>query len=405
MAKVLARVGAALRSGLGGAWLAGGTWGLAALTATGCAQEHWVGSAGFRAQRTVDAQLVGLRQPILASGDLDGDGRADVAVLDADARRLCLLYSQADPAAQAESLSSPSCETLSESDAPQQVVIARLVPGGRAQLVLAGRSLLLFPPLTRGALPAPRLRLPLLSPVQRLVVQRLPTPAAGSGYEIIWSIPNSAAASSPEATAWAAASLDSNGQSAAQLAAAAYPLPSQPSAFLPHTTAAGQRQIFVASDRGIDLLQSRGDSQALPCPARFADSQALAVVDGNDDGRADLLALRPDGRPALLLRAADDSAFDGSCSSDVATPLADQALLQLLPADFDGDGRIDLAATSPDRDPGLLLWRSGQPVLRYPLSTPAQAATLAFLNADTRADVVLLLRDGTLLRLVNTFPL
>lgn len=405
MAKVLARVGAALRSGLGGAWLAGGTWGLAALTATGCTQEHWVGSAGFRAQRTVDAQLVGLRQPILASGDLDGDGRADVAVLDADARRLCLLYSQADPAAQAKSLSSPSCETLSESDAPQQVVIARLVPGGRAQLVLAGRSLLLFPPLTGGALPAPRLRLPLLSPVQRLVVQRLPTPAAGSGYEIIWSIPNSAAASSPEATAWAAASLDSNGQSAAQLAAAAYPLPSQPSAFLPHTTAAGQRQIFVASDRGIDLLQSRGDSQALPCPARFADSQALAVVDGNDDGRADLLALRPDGRPALLLRAADDSAFDGSCSSDVATPLADQALLQLLPADFDGDGRIDLAATSPDRDPGLLLWRSGQPVLRYPLSTPAQAATLAFRNADARADVVLLLRDGTLLRLVNTFPL
>lgn len=371
--------------------------GLAALLGTaticgslGCGQEHRIGSAGFRSQRRFDPQLVGWQQPALAAGDLDGDGRADLAILDQARSRLCLLFSQADD------LASAQCHDLSTDDAPQHVTIAGWASGEPAQLVLAGERIALYPPLRSAPLPAPTFRVPLPRPARGLLRQDLSRPAAAE-HEVIWTFDDT-----PRLVAWAA-SVGSAERSAKTLQPSEYSLLGTPSAVLPQRTATGQRALFVATDRGIEHLRSTGDRSTLPCPEQLSNSLDLALADPNADSLLDLLALGTYGTTRLLQQTSTTAAGTWTCTSQTPAPLADQPLLQLLSADFDGDGRIDLAAPSPDRDRGLLLWRSGRPVQSYPQPMPIQAATLAFLDSDARVDVVLLLRDGTLQLLYNTF--
>jgi hypothetical protein len=365
---------------------------LGALSTLGCAQEHRIGSAGFSATQVVDPQLVGLTQPVLSAGDLDADGQPDLAVLDAASGRLCLRFGL-------DALHPAVCTQPADADAPAQVAIVRLVPAGRAQLVLAGRSLTVFPPLDRSPLPPPAIRLPLLSAVRSLASQ--PIPGAALAYDLLWSIDDPRAAR-PTATAWIAAAT-ADGRSAASLSPTIYPLRAPASALLPHTTATAQRELFSAGDLGIEYLDSRGARLTLPCPERFAGSLALSPFDRNDDGRDDLVALRSDGTTATLLRQAGQADAPFACDLDPPAALTGSPLGQLLSADFDGDGRRDLLATSLDRDPGILLFRRGQPARSYPQTSPAQAATLASWPGDLRPDAVALLRDGSLIVLRNTF--
>ena len=92
-----------------------------------CGVDHLIGSAGFVASRSFFPQLAGMQKPVLSTGDLDGDQRDDVAILDAASGRLCLLWN--DGAA----WSAPLCQTLPVDDSTNQVAVARLVPDGRAQ--------------------------------------------------------------------------------------------------------------------------------------------------------------------------------------------------------------------------------------------------------------------------------
>lgn len=356
----------------------------------GCAQEHRIGSAGFASQRRFDPQLVGWQQPALAAGDLDGDGRADLAILDQTRSRLCLLFSRADD------LGSAQCQDLSSDGNPQQVTIAGWVSGEPAQLVLVGERIVLYPPLRSVPLPAPTFRELLPRPARGLLRQDSTRPAAAD-HEVVWTFDDS-----PRLVAWAA-SVGSAERSAKTLQPSEYSLLGTPSAVLPQRTATGQRALFVATDRGVEHLRSTGDRSTLPCPEQLANSLDLALADPNADGLPDLVTLGSNGTTGLLQQSAAGAAGAWTCSTQTAAPLADQPVQQLLSADFDADGRIDLAAPSPDRDPGLLLWRSGRPVQSYPQAVPIQAATLAFLDSDAHVDVVLLLRDGTLQLLYNTF--
>ncbi|MBL9002644.1 MAG: hypothetical protein JNJ46_00290 [Myxococcales bacterium] len=390
-----------------GRWLArsrAALAGLWALTLLGCSQDHAIGSAGFWALRIVDPQLRGLVQPVLAAGDLDGDGRDEIAVLDAAEPRLCLLWSQPGSAA--------ICQSVASEGAPQQVAIARLLPetaaladagsGPRAQLVLAGRQLVLYPPFSSGPIPEPRLRIPLASPVQQLLRQRIIRAASPSAerseQDILWS-----SGGTERIVAWVA-DASPDGRSAHSLWPVEYALQAAPSVVLPHSPAGGDRQILSASALGIERLTSRGERLVIPCSESAAGSRDLALLDLDADGRDDLLFLRPTGLAGWMAQKPGTGSPSWSCPSDPPAPLAGVALQAFLPFDVDGEGRIDLVASSSDRDPGLLLLRSGRPLGTYPQAQPIHAATRASLDPGSRADVVLLLRDGTLQHLFNTFP-
>lgn len=389
-----------------GRWHAGSRaalFGLGVLSLLGCSQDHAIGSAGFWATRIVDPQLRGLVQPVLAAGDLDGDGRDEIAVLDAAESRLCLLWSQPGSAA--------ICQSVASEGAPQQVAIARLVPetaalvelgsAPRAQLVLTGRRLVLYPPFSSGPIPEPRQRIQLAFPEQKLVRQRIVRAASPSAerseQDILWS-----SNGTQDIVAWIA-NASPDGRSAQSLVPLAYALQAAPSVVLPHSTAGGDRQILAVSALGIERLTSRGERLSVPCSEAAAGSRDLALLDLDADGRDDLLFLRPTGLAGLMTQKPGTGSPLWNCPSDPPAPLVGLALQAFLPFDVDGDGRIDLMASSMDRDPGLLLLRSGRPPGTYPQAQPIHAATRASLDLGSRADLVLLLRDGTLQHLINTF--
>lgn len=365
--------------------------GLVLLTA--CSSDHLIGSAGFVASSSFDPQLAGLREPVFSTGDLDGDQREDVAILDAQSGRLCLLWGEAD------GWSAPACQTLPTDDAVRQVAVARLVADGRAQLVLLGRDLQLFPPLLRGPLPSPRFQRALAPPVLQLRTSSLPVtrPSDGRTVDVLWTTHGTP---QPKVSAWfATASPDQ--ASALDLQPVDQPLGTAPTAFVAHASAQGQRELFVATQSGIDAWSSDGRMQPLPCAADVAHSVDLAVVDVTQDSRSDVLALRADGRLAVIQRPPRDGSPDWSCAA--TAPLPGQTWTALLPADFDGDGRTDVLGVSANRDPGAVLWRSGQTTPAYPQPLPVQAAALMHTRSGSRPDVLLLLRDGSLQRLRNHF--
>lgn len=358
-----------------------------------CGVDHLIGSAGFVASRSFFPQLAGLQHPVLSTGDLDGDQRDDVAILDAASGRLCLLWNDGD------AWSAPLCQTLPVDDATNQVAVARLVPDGRAQLVLLGRDLQLFPPMVRGPLPLPSVRRALPGPTLQLRTSSRPVtqPSDGRSFDVLWT---THATAQPQARAWVATE-SADRRSAQDLQPVETSLPAPPTAFVVPSNPQGQRELFVASALSVEAWYSDGRTQTLPCATPLAGSVDLAVLDIVDDNSADVLALRTDGSLALVQRRLIDGAADWSCIADA--PLSGAAWTALIPADFDGDSRPDLLAVSANRDPGVMLWRRGKPALAYPQVLPVHAAAPLHADGGSRPDVLLLLRDGSLHLLTNRF--
>ena len=212
-------------------------------------------------------------------------------------------------------------------------------------------------------------------------------------------------------------------------------------------------------DRYRDLSRSRlhwlwpgapaGNAVTAPVPIDFALSAAatalLPVSPGRDGGRELFVATRPESSTtAVGARTAGcpvPSGWRGACAWRCSTSMAtmmtiwwrfaadgtlqaverraspsgwvclDEApfrqpgrsLLWLAAADFDGDGKRDLLAATAERSEGTSAVATWAADLRYPLSAPARAVSVADGDGDGEPDVAVVLSDGSLEFFHNSF--
>lgn len=367
-------------------------WGLLglALTATGCEASHLIGSAGFVRTRFVEPQLAGWANPQLQLGDLDGDGVAELWLLDPRRGELCLRRAEAKAGAL-------RCQALDPSAGPSRLGLAQLTSVGQPQVLVAGQAFLSIAgwpadqPLTIAQ------RYPLTLPVAQ--VERSSGWRAGgeAATDVVWT----ATATLPIATAWLWP-----GAAAATAATAPVPidfaLSAAATALLPVSPGQdGGRELFVATLAGVEHYSSRGTHSLLPCAERLAGSPRLALLDLDGDDDDDLVALAKDGTLQAVERRTSPPGW--GCLDEAPLAQPGRSLLWLAAADFDGDGKRDLLAATAERSEGLLLWRRGLPTLRYPLSAPARAVSLADGDGDGHPDVAVVLSDGSLEFFHNSF--
>ncbi len=169
----------------------------------------------------------------------------------------------------------------------------------------------------------------------------------------------------------------------------------------PWLISADGRDLFVATPLGVNWWRSSGEYQALPCSESLAGSVRLAALDIDGDDDEDLLGLRPDGSLTAVERLAGSPGW--GCAATLPLLPSARTLLGIWVADFDGDGKDDLLAATGERSEGLLLWRRGQSLLRYPLTTSPLAVAVADADGDQRPDVVVLLSDGSFELWHNSF--
>lgn len=379
-----------VRQGLLGRALVAGL-SLAVLPQLACEATHLIGSAGFVRTRGVEPQLRQWPAAQIELGDLDGDGQAELLALDPTRAELCLR--RADPAASQPLL----CQFLDSTDQPSRLRLGQLAQNGRPQLVTAGRTLSVYAPWVAGQPLGLRQRSALPEESPQLERSRGWQAGGQAPIDTLWT----ASSAPPRATAWTFTRPEQSGGGAAP-APVDFPLPAPATALLPRSPRRDSgRELFVATPQGVDWWRSSGEYQALPCSGSLAGSVRLVSLDLDGDDDEDLLGLRPDGSLAIAERLAGSPGW--GCSAAPPFLPSGPALLGIWVADFDGDGKDDLLAATTERSEGLLLWRRGQSLLRYPLATPARAVAIADADGDLRPDVVVLLGDGSFELWHNSF--
>jgi len=134
-----------------------------------------------------------------------------------------------------------------------------------------------------------------------------------------------------------------------------------------------------------DILLGNGDG-TFQGPTRVlqeALSNAIAVADFNGDGRVDLAVAFPSVYVSVLL-GNGDGAFTAVPNYDIVPPTPSS----IAAADFNGDGRVDLVVNLGN-SVGILLGNGDgtfQPVVTYP-AAGADGLAVADFNRDGRADV------------------
>lgn len=379
-----------VRQGLLGRALVAGL-SLAVLPQLACEATHLIGSAGFVRTRGVEPQLGQWTAAQIELGDLDDDGQAELLALDPTRAELCLR--RADPAASQPLL----CQVLDSADQPSRLRLGQLAQNGRPQLVTAGRALSVYAPWVGGQPLVLRQRSVLPEGSAQLERSRGWQAGGQAPIDTLWT----ASSTPPRVTAWTFTRPEQSGGGAPP-SAIDFPLSAAATALLPRSPRRDSgRDLFVATPLGVDWWRSSGAYQALPCSGSLAGSVRLAALDIDGDDDEDLLGLHPDGSLTVVERLAGSPGW--GCSAAPPSLQSGRALLGIWVADFDGDGKDDLLAATAERSEGLLLWRRGQSLLRYPLSAPPRAVAIADADGDQRPDIVVLLSDGSFELWHNSF--
>ena len=154
----------------------------------------------------------------------------------------------------------------------------------------------------------------------------------------------------------------------------------------------------------IDLFPGNGDG-TFASPISFpasADLVTIASADFNNDGLLDLVSTTSprtggNGNLQIMLGKGDGTFTEGTV---VSIPNVQSASQTILPADFNLDGKIDLAVTleSPDASSGqlALMLGAGDGTFQSPVFEPLQSSSLtaADLNGDGVLDIVGGAADG-----------
>jgi hypothetical protein len=165
---------------------------------------------------------------------------------------------------------------------------------------------------------------------------------------------------------------------------------------------------LAALSRGGDILLGNGDGTFRPGPSvplQLFTSFDL-TGDFNGDGKLDLLAtycsLFGHGCSEQLLLGNGDGTFTGLSGLDVLVPGAS------IPADFNGDGILDLAGTTTQNGNVVAVVFLGngdgsfQAAATFPASSSLRIALADDLNGDKAPDLVMINSDNSIGVLLNT---
>jgi hypothetical protein len=161
----------------------------------------------------------------------------------------------------------------------------------------------------------------------------------------------------------------------------------------------GQLDLAVVFDiaNSIEILLGQGDgtfvqTPLIPIPDFTGYGQSLAVGDFDGDGKLDLAVTKTDFSNTLFALFVFPGIGDGTFGTPTETGLTATAT-QLLAADFNGDGKADLAAINsyPSTVLDVFLSQGGgtfQPAVPYAMSDGARGMTAADLRHSGHLDLV-----------------
>jgi hypothetical protein len=156
------------------------------------------------------------------------------------------------------------------------------------------------------------------------------------------------------------------------------------------------------ADASLHVLESNGDGTFVvrARPPAGAAIVSLASADFDDDGMPDVVGVRADGSGVQFLRGNGDGSFDAAVPTLVtARPDAGRCVA----ADFDDDGRVDVAYVSPTGGVVVVLLGLGDGTFRENVPATLAVGALAVdleaadVNGDDVVDLLVLRSDGTLL--------
>jgi hypothetical protein len=160
------------------------------------------------------------------------------------------------------------------------------------------------------------------------------------------------------------------------------------------------KKVDIAMD-GIWVMLGKGDGTFQDPIQSPASVTPMAIVDINGDGESDIAAIRSEGAVALLLGNGNGTFMNVRTVALASTSY--YPALGLAAADFNGDGKMDLAATEsnyPNGQVSVELGRGngtfGQPIVSA-LTTTATSPTVvlaADFNGDGKADLVVVDDNG-----------
>ena len=355
------------------------------------------GDGNFDRQRVFDiADPTGLRGTLVSS-DLNNDGRTDLAVL---TKSQLLLYRQSDEG----ELDGPESWRLPEGcfaldvldvDGDSRVDISYQVSGTtnflRVRHGLASGGF--GPEVAYGTGPS------------RGVVRALPS-VSGAGSDFIRIQADTGLV---ERLAFKTPEAGKSRLSNARPRVFAFPTNGKApaSSVLGDFDGNGLLDLAVADSRGARIWLVRQDRPGIFTAAEefpsLAGIRALVAMDRDNDGRDDLIMASPKEKTLAWTRLAEDGTLE--LPSVIDTRGKPEALAA---ADFDGDGRLDLVYASVEkRDrrlfliPGISSWRDAVEIELSGLETDPEALRVVDLDADGRPDLVLFVNHDSLRLLVQ----
>jgi hypothetical protein len=158
----------------------------------------------------------------------------------------------------------------------------------------------------------------------------------------------------------------------------------------------GKLDLAVGMYTAATVLLGNGDgtfqnavNYSTPC-ASASEFGMIAVGDVNSDGQLDLIQTAPNCNAVYVFPGHGDGTF----SAPISSPLPPQQLYSgsLVVADFNGDGKLDLALTNYYKNSVLVLLGNGdgtfQPAVSYATSPGPDSVLAADFNGDGKLDLV-----------------